>query len=81
MPQSGKGGAVGIFDLLPFNEPHPLSQALRPASSPIGEPRGSLRIRLSLYKVITAYRNPSAAAAAAQLCIKRLYAVEDSYTR
>ena len=30
---------------------------------------------------MTAYRNPSAAAAAAQLCIKRLYAVEDSYTR
>ena len=36
---SGKGGAVGDFELLPFNEPHPLSQPLRPASSPIGEPR------------------------------------------
>ena len=30
---------------------------------------------------MTAYRDPSAAAAAAQLCMKRLYAVEDSYTR
>ena len=36
---SGKGGAVGNFELLPFNEPHPLSQPLRAASSPIGEPR------------------------------------------
>ena len=32
-------------------------------------------------KTTTAYCNPSAAAAAAQLCIKRLYAVGDSYTR
>ena len=38
VPRSGKGGAVGIFEPLPFNEPHPLSQAVRPASSPIGEP-------------------------------------------
>ena len=30
---------------------------------------------------MTVYRNPSAAAAAAQLCIKRLYAVGDGYTR
>ena len=27
VPRSGKGGAVGIFELLPFNEPHPLSLA------------------------------------------------------
>ena len=53
---SGKGGAVGIFDLLPFNEPHPLSQAVRPASSPIGEPRGLLRIRPRFHETITAYR-------------------------
>ena len=39
VPRSGKGGAVGTFEPLPFNEPHPLSQAVRPASSPIGEPR------------------------------------------
>ena len=39
VPRSGKGGVVGIFELFPFNEPHPLSQAVRPASSPIGEPR------------------------------------------
>ncbi len=38
-PRSGKGGAVGSFELLPFIEQHPLSQAVRPASSPIGEPR------------------------------------------
>ena len=43
---SGKGGVVGDFELLPFNDPHPLSQAVRPASSPIGEPRGMVRIRL-----------------------------------
>ena len=56
VPRSGKGGAVGIFDLLPFNEPHPLSQAVRPASSPIGEPRKPLRIRLGFHKTSTAYR-------------------------
>ena len=27
------------FYILPFNEPHPLSQPVRAASSPIGEPR------------------------------------------
>ena len=36
---SGKGGGVGNFEPLPFNEPHPLSQPLRAASSPTGEPR------------------------------------------
>ena len=36
---SGKRGVVGVFESLPFIEPHPLSQAVRPASSPIGEPR------------------------------------------
>ena len=41
VPQSGKGGAVGNFELLPFNEQHPLSLALLD-SSPIGEPRASL---------------------------------------
>ena len=51
------------------------------SSSPIGEPRKPLRIRLGFHKTSTAYRNPSAAAAAAQLCIKRLYAVKDGYTR
>ena len=39
VPRSGKGGVVGNFELLPFIEPHPLSQAVWPASSPIGEPR------------------------------------------
>ena len=57
---SGKGGAVGIFELFPFNEPHPLSQAVRPASSPTGEPRGMVRIRLRFYKRVGAYRTPSA---------------------
>ena len=37
-PRSGKGGAVGSFEPLPSNEQHPLSQAVRPARSPIGEP-------------------------------------------
>ena len=36
---SGKGGVVGNFGLVAFNEPHPLSQPLRAASSPTGEPR------------------------------------------
>ena len=107
-----------FFEPSPFNEPHPLSQPLRAASSPIGEPsptapergggprvsvaegfavrrtqigtqRGEfvlskaniLRIRPGFDKSVRAYRNPSAAAAAAQLCIKRLYAVKDGYTR
>ncbi len=39
VPRSGKGGVGGDFERLPFNERHPLSQAVRPASSPIGEPR------------------------------------------
>ena len=38
VPRSGKRGGVGGFELLPFNEPHPLSLALLD-SSPIGEPR------------------------------------------
>ena len=53
---SGKGGVVGNFELLPFDEPHPLSQPIRAASSPIGEPSWTLRIRLGFYKTITAYR-------------------------
>ena len=36
---SGKGGVVGIFELVPFIGRHPLSQPLRAASSPTGEPR------------------------------------------
>ena len=36
VPRSGKGGAVGIFELLPLIEQHPLSQAVRPDSSPNG---------------------------------------------
>ena len=31
VPQSGKGGAVGNFELLPFNERHPLCDSLRAA--------------------------------------------------
>ena len=38
VPRSGKGGAVGSFELSPFIEQHPLSLALLD-SSPIGEPR------------------------------------------
>ena len=42
VPRSGKGGVVGDFELLPFNEQHPLSQpcrfrsAVKSASSPNG---------------------------------------------
>ena len=39
VPRSGKGGVVSNFEMLPFNEQHPLSQPVRAASSPIGEPR------------------------------------------
>ena len=56
---SGKRGVVGDFELLPFIELHPLSQAVRPASSPIGEPRGILRIRPGYHKHMSACRNPS----------------------
>ena len=38
---SGKGGVVSNFEMLPFNEQHPLSQPVRAASSPIGEPRAT----------------------------------------
>ena len=51
------------------------------ASFPPGEAKGPLHIRPRPFETITAYCNPSAAAAAAQLCIKRLYAVKDGYTR
>ena len=50
------------------------------SSFPPGEAKGVVRIRLRFCKTITAYCNPSAAAAAAQLCIKQLYAVKDGYT-
>ena len=59
----------------------PLSLALLDSSPKRGAKGGMVRIRLGFHKNAGAYRNPSAAAAAAQLCIKRLYAVEDSYTR
>ena len=58
-----------------------------PSVRPFGLPappsgsRGIVRIRLRFHKTVSTHRNPSAAAAAAQLCIKRLYAVEDGYTR
>ena len=51
------------------------------ASFPPGEAKGPLRICPRFLKTVGAYRNPSAAAAAAQLCMKRLYAVKDGYTR
>ncbi len=59
---SGKGGGVGDFELLPFIEQHPLSQpcrfrsAVKSASSPIGEPSGLLRIRPGFHKGMSAYR-------------------------
>ena len=56
VPRSGKGGVVGDFELLPFNEPHPLSQPVRAASSPIGEPRGLGRIRPRFLKTAGACR-------------------------
>ena len=51
------------------------------SSFPPGEAKGPLRICPRFLKTAGAYRNPSAAAAAAQLCMKRLYAVGDGYTR
>ena len=51
------------------------------SSFPPGEAKGVVRIRPGFHKNAGACRNPSAAAAAAQLCIKRLYAVKDGYTR
>jgi len=56
VPRSGKGGVVGDFELLPFNGPHPLSQPVRAASSPIGEPRGLGRIRPRFLKTAGACR-------------------------
>ena len=53
---SGKGGVVSNFEMLPFNEQHPLSQPVRAASSPIGEPRGPLRIRPGFHKAVSACR-------------------------
>ena len=77
---SGKGGGVGIFELFPFNEPHPLSQpcrfqsAVKSASSPIGEPRWLLRIRPSLYKNIGAYcETPQSALTGCQLPFQGRY--------
>ena len=43
------------------------------ASFPPGEAKGPLRICPRFLKTAGAYRNPSAAAAAAQLCMKRLH--------
>ena len=54
-------------------QPLLLKDSLRSATPP-GEAKGVVRIRPGFHEAITAYRNPSAAAAAAQLCIKQLYA-------
>ena len=51
------------------------------SSFPPGEAKGVVRIRPGFHKNAGACCNPSAAAAAAQLCMKRLYAVKDGYTR
>ena len=67
VPRSGKGGAVGHFELLPFIEQHPLSLALLD-SSPIGEPSGLLRIRPRFHRTITTYREtPQSALTGCQL--------------
>ena len=58
VPRSGKGGAVGIFELSPVNGPHPLSPPVRAASSPTGEPRGLGRIRPWFLKTAGACRTP-----------------------
>ena len=102
VPQSGKGGAVGIFlsrhhstNRTPSatrQEPPDggcsLAWRLRIAKSaltgcqlPHRGAKKTLRIRPGFHKTAGTCRNPSAAAAAAQLCIKRLYAVKDGYTR
>ena len=49
VPRSGKGGVVGIFELFPFTEQHPLSQPVRAASSPTGEPRSCSFFCLSVH--------------------------------
>ena len=63
VPRSGKGGAVGIFELLPFIERHPLSQpcrfrsAVKSASSPNGGAKvGLARICPRFHKAIGACR-------------------------
>ncbi len=102
VPQSGKGGVVGIFlsrhhstNRTPSatrQEPPDggcsLAWRLRIAKSaltgcqlPHRGAKKTLRIRPGFHKTAGACRNPSAAAAAAQLCMKRLYAVKDGYTR
>ena len=62
VPRSGKGGAVGIFEPLPFIEQHPLSQpcrfrsAVKSASSPNGGAKvGLARICPRFHKAIGAY--------------------------
>ena len=57
VPRSGKGSVIGIFELLPFIGQHPLSLALLD-SSPIGEPRELLRIRLGFHKAVSACCKP-----------------------
>ena len=59
---------------------------VKKSSFPPGEAKGVVRIRPRFHKTITAYRKTplrlaKSRLAAAQLCIKRLYAVEDGYTR
>ena len=69
-----------------FGARHPSSVTPRwgAPASPRGKPREPVRIRLGFHKDITAYRKTPQSGPLglpAQLCIKRLYAVEDGYTR
>ena len=50
------------------------------SSFPPGEAKGGCTNSPKVSENHNCLLHPSAAAAAAQLCIKRLYAVEDSYT-
>ena len=60
-----------------FGARHPSSVTPRwgAPASPRGKPRGPVRIRPGFHEDVSACRNPSAAAAAAPLCMKQLYAI------
>ena len=64
-----------------FSQPCRFRRAVKAASFPPGEAKGACTNSPKPWQKRNYLPHPSAAAAAAQLCMKRLYAVKDGYTR
>ena len=72
-----------VFRLSPslFSQPCRFRRAVKSASFPPGEAKRGCTDSHEPWQKRNCLPHPSAAAAAVQLCMKRLYAVKDGYTR